>query len=279
MPAPVVPADPPEKAERNANGFGLSTNVSRARLVVFAPPSDVKATGAGCIAVPGGGFGRLADEHEGSEACEWLARQGMTAFLLLHRTPTTTHPEPNAGPVQDLHQALLTVRRRAAEWRRDPARLGVLGFSAGGQVSVIAATNAPQFPRDAENLSHKPDFLLLYPWRIYDAERRALRADIHPDAGLPPTFLAQMADDTASPPRGSTLLYLELVQRKVPAELHLYEKGATASACGGVRGGQVSDGRRDSRRGGTAPPAHQRSDRAGPPRLARPWEPRGIAGV
>lgn len=226
MPAPVVPADPPEKAEKNAAGFGLRTNISRVRLVVFRPPDGVKATGAGCIVVPGGGFGRLADEHEGSEACEWLAKSGMTAFLLLHRTPTTMHTEPNAGPVQDLQQAVLTVRQRAGEWALDPGKIGVLGFSAGGQVTLVAATNDTKFDREPGTPSHKPDFLLLlYAWRIYDAERRALRADIHPEAGLPPTFIAQMADDTASLPQGSTLLYLALVERKVPAELHLYEKG------------------------------------------------------
>ncbi|MBM3458701.1 MAG: alpha/beta hydrolase [Armatimonadetes bacterium] len=226
MPAPVVPAAPAEETAKNANGFSLRTNISRPRLVVFRPPAGVKASGAGVVVVPGGGFGRLADEHEGSEACTWLARHGAVGFLLLHRTPTTGHAEPNAGPVQDLQKAVLEVRRRAPEFGLDAGKIGVLGFSAGGQVTLVAATNRPGFPGAPEGNGHRPDFLLLaYAWRIYDPATRGLRADIRLDAGLPPTFITQMTDDAASLPQGSTLLYLELVTRKVPAELHIYEKG------------------------------------------------------
>jgi acetyl esterase/lipase len=175
--------------------------------------------------VPGGGFGRLADGHEGSEACEWLSKCGVTSFLLLHRTPTDKHPDPAVGPVQDLQKAVIEVRKRAKEFAVDPAKIGVLGFSAGGQVTAIAATNEPKFLKAATD-SAKPDFLLLlYPWRIFDAEKKSLRADIHPEAGLPPTFIAQATDDGASLPQGSTLLYLELINRKVPAELHMYATG------------------------------------------------------
>ncbi|MGV3724756.1 MAG: alpha/beta hydrolase, partial [Actinomycetota bacterium] len=135
------------------------------------------------------------------------------------------HPEPSAGPAQDLQKGVMEVRSRAAEYGLDPARIGVLGFSAGGQVALIAATNQPKF-EGAPGVSHKPDFLLaIYPYRIYDPAAKALRADIHLEAGLPPTFIAQMGDDTASLAQGSTLLYLELLNRKVPAELHIYEKG------------------------------------------------------
>lgn len=224
MPEPVVPADQPERSE-SPNGIALRYNISRPRLVVYRPPAGVKASKTGIIVVPGGGFGRLADGHEGSEACEWLAKAGVTSFLLLHRTPTDRHPEPSAGPVQDLQQGVMEVRKRAAEYGLDPARIGVLGFSAGGQVTLIAATNEPKFEH-APGISHKPDFLLaIYPYRIYDPVAKALRADIRPDAGLPPTFIAQMGDDTASLAQGSALLYLELLNRKVPAELHIYEKG------------------------------------------------------
>lgn len=224
MPDPKVPAAPAELVEKGADGTGRRTNISNPRLVAYRPPAGVKANKAGVIVVPGGGFGKLADEHEGSQACEWLAKQGMTAFLLLHRTPTTMHAEPNAGPVQDLQKGVMEVRRRAGEFGLDAAKIGVLGFSAGGQVALIAATNPPSFDRAATG--YKPDFLLaIYAWRIFDPMTKGLRADIRPDAGLPPTFIAQMGDDPSSLAQGSTLLYLELVNRKVPAELHIYEKG------------------------------------------------------
>jgi acetyl esterase/lipase len=225
MPEPVVPADVPEKSERGKDGINRRTNVSQPRLFIYEPPAGVKRTGAAVIVVPGGGLGLLADSHEGSDAAEWLAKHGIVGILLVHRTPTNKHPVPNAGPAQDLQKAIIEVRRNAEKYQVDPKKVGVLGFSAGGQVTLVAATNPRMFPGDAAE-SHKPDFLLLlYAYQIYDPATKALRADIHVDAGLPPTFIAQMGDDSGSLAQGSTLLYLELVNRKVPAELHIYEKG------------------------------------------------------
>jgi acetyl esterase/lipase len=226
MPEPVVPAEPPESVEKGADGTARRYNVSQPRLLVHEPPAGVKRTGAGVIVVPGGGFGRLADEHEGAEAAVWLAKQGIVAFQLAHRTPTSKHKEPHAGPSQDVQRAVSEVRARAAELKVDAKRIGVLGFSAGGQVTLIAATNERLFPESQAAVSHRPDFLLLiYPYKIYDPATKAIRADIRLEAGLPPTFIAQAGDDTGSLPQGSTLLYLDLINRKTPAELHIYEKG------------------------------------------------------
>jgi acetyl esterase/lipase len=225
MPEPVVPADPAEVNELGADGISRRSNISKPRLFVHLPKKDAKQSGAAIIVVPGGGFGKLADGHEGAEACQWLAGQGVVAFQLAHRTPTNKQSQPHVGPVQDLQKAVIEVRRRASEFGVDPVKIGVLGFSAGGQVTVIAATNEPTFPQNAE-VSSKPNFLLLlYPWRIYDPETKGLRREIKIDAGLPPTFIAQMGDDAGSLPQGSTLLYLELINRKIPAEIHIYEKG------------------------------------------------------
>lgn len=226
MPEPVIPADPPEKVEKKADGIQRRTNVSQPRLFVHEPPDGVKRTGAAVIVVPGGGFGVLADEHEGSEAAEWLAKNGIVGFQLAHRAPTNKHPVPNAGPAQDLQKAMIEVRRRAAEFKVDPKKVGILGFSAGGQVTLVAATNDLKFSAEGIEQSHKPDFLLLlYAYQIYDPMTKGLRADIRLDGGLPPTFIAQMGDDRGSLAQGSTLLYLELVTRNIPAEIHIYEKG------------------------------------------------------
>ena len=226
MPEPVVPANPPERIEKGPDGTARRYDVSQPRLFVHEPPAGVKRTGAAAIVVPGGGFSRLADEHEGSEACVWLAKQGIVAFQLAHRTPTTKHKEPHAGPAQDVQRAVSLVRSRAAEFKVEANRIGVLGFSAGGQVTLIAATNERLFPDPQPAPSHRPDFLLLvYAYKIYDPATQAIRADIKLAAGLPPTFIAQAGDDTGSLPQGSTLLYLDLINRKTPAELHIYEKG------------------------------------------------------
>lgn len=232
MPEPTVQSAEPERADRSSpgpEGFSLRKNVSKVRLIVFTPAED-RRTGAACVVVPGGGFGILADEHEGSEACEWLSYLGITAFLLEHRCPTNAHAEPNVGPVQDCQAAVALIRERAAEWKLDPAKIGALGFSAGGQVALVAANN-PSRVQAGLKASHKPDFLLLlYPWRIYDEARKDLRADIVIDAKMP-LFIAQAADDKSSLPQGSTLLYLKTLQERrpdqttKPPELHLYSQG------------------------------------------------------
>lgn len=226
MPQPVVPADPPELVERGKDGISRRSNVSQPRLFVFQPPAGVSKSGAGVIVVPGGGLGRLADEHEGSDACVWLAKQGVVAFQLAYRTPTNMQPEPYAGPSQDVQRSVSVVRSRAAELGIKPDKIGVLGFSAGGHATLIAASNDALYPVDKEEASHRADFLvLLYPYKIYDPATKSLVSKIRLDGGLPPSFIAQMGDDTGSIPQGSALLYLELVNRKVPAEIHIYEKG------------------------------------------------------
>ena len=184
-PAPQVAADPKEVVETAQDGTTRRTNISQPRLVHYKPPAGVKRTGAAVIVIPGGGFSRLSDQHEGWEACEWLAKQGVVSFLLLHRTPTHQQPVPNAGPIQDAQKAVSDLRRDAKKYDIDPQKIGVLGFSAGGQVAVIAATNPLTFPVKKEIPSHQPDFLLLiYAYQIYAPDKKALRPEIKLDGKL-----------------------------------------------------------------------------------------------
>lgn len=226
MPEPKVQTEQPEASIKGKDGISRRSNVSNPRLIVFKPDAGSKVSKAAIIVVPGGGFGILADEHEGSDACKWLAKNGITAFQLVHRTPTNKHTEPHAGPVQDLQKAIIEVRNNAADLNIDADKIGVLGFSAGAQVALIAATNTPNFNPIDEKSNFKPNFmLLLYPYKIFDAVTKKLRSDIRVENGLPTTFIAQTSDDTSSLPQGSTLLFLELINKKIPAELHIYERG------------------------------------------------------
>jgi acetyl esterase/lipase len=222
---------PPERAlppVPNAKSVVRVEGVTQPSVGVYPA---AKPNGTAVIICPGGGFSKLALDLEGSEVAENLNAIGVTAFVLKYRTSPAKSPDPQAGPVLDAQRTVSIVRRRAAEWGVKPDRIGLLGISAGGQVAAIAATNpghrsyAPRGDLDAA--SSRPDFLaLVYPWKIQDAADPAkLRADIHADAGAPPTFIAHAVDDPAAKIEGSFLLLQQLHAAKVPVEMHAYVKG------------------------------------------------------
>ena len=224
-PEPKVSADPPENLVKGPDGLTRRFNVSSPRLFVYQPEKNT-ATGAAIIVVPGGGFGRLADEHEGSDVCRWLTTHGILAIELAYRTPTNKHANPVEGPAQDLQQAILTVRDRAKDLNVDPARIGVIGFSAGGQTALVAMAGKAVIPLEGDIQRIRPNLaLLIYPYQVMNTDGTAIRADVDLDSGLPPVFLAQSLDDKASPPQGSAMLLMELVKRQIPTELHIYETG------------------------------------------------------
>ena len=244
VPEPRVPAEPAETVEKKADGIARRSNVSNPRVVVYdIPRADAEKLRSAVLVVPGGGFNMLASEHEGSDACRWLNEQGIVSFLVLHRVPTGKMPVPNAAPVQDIQKAVQEVRRRATEFQIDPAKIAVLGFSAGGQATLVAATNPPKFPAADPALSPRPDaLLLLYAWKIVGDGNVGLRPDVTIDGTVPPMFIAQCGDDPGSLPQGSANLYLKLVEAKVPAEIHIYEKGGHGY---GLKAGNTLPGQLD----------------------------------
>src|SRR5258708_5542581 len=206
------------------------TNIAEPRLEFYEPAAG-KKNGAAVVIVPGGGFGILASGHEGSELAEWVRERGFVAGVLQHRCPTNKLPKPWEFPAQDCQRAVSLVRAKAAELGVKPDRVGLFGFSAGGQVALIAATNDTQrlYPAadEIDRTSCRPDFLMLcYPWKILaDNSLTELKPEIHIGAGTPPTFIAQANDDPGSLAEGSTLAFLALRKGKVPAELHIYSTG------------------------------------------------------
>ena len=206
------------------------TNIAEPRLDLYEPPAE-KKNGAAVVIVPGGGFGILASGHEGADLAEWFRERGFVAGVLQHRCPTNKLPKPWEFPAQDCQRAVSLVRAKAAELGVKPDRIGLFGFSAGGQVALIAATNDEQrlYPAadDIDKTNCRSDFLMLcYPWRILaENSLTELNPEIHITAKAPPTFLAQANDDPASLAEGSTLAFLALRKAKVPAELHIYSTG------------------------------------------------------
>ncbi len=214
-------------------------------LTIYLPPAD-KANGTAVVVCPGGGYGALATGHEGKDPAEWLNRHGIAAFVLRYRLgPRYHHP----APIQDAQRALRLVRSRAKEWNLDPKRIGVWGFSAGGHLASTLATHFDQGKPDADDpidrVSCRPGFAILCypvitlrPPITHDGSRRNLLGD-RPDETLvaslcndeqvteetPPTFLFHTDEDKAVLPENSILFYQALRKKKVPVELHIYEKG------------------------------------------------------
>ena len=206
------------------------TNIAEPRLEIYEPAAD-KKNGSAVVIVPGGGFGILASGHEGADLAVWFRERGFVAGVLQHRCPTNALPKPWEFPAQDAQRALSLVRAKAAELgvRRD--RVGLFGFSAGGQVALIAATNDEQrlYPAadEIDKASCRPDFLMLcYPWKILaDDSLTELKPEVRINAKTPPTFIAQANDDPGSLAEGSVLAFLALRKAKVSSELHIYSTG------------------------------------------------------
>jgi len=204
------------------------TNVTEPRLEFYLPE---KRNGNAVIIVPGGGFGILASQHEGSELATWFRDRGFVAAVLEHRCPTNKLPKPWELPAEDTQRAVSLLRSRASEFGVQPDRIGLFGFSAGGQVALIATTNddARLYPAadDIDKVSCRPDFLMLcYAWHILaDNSLTELKPEIHISAKTPPAFIAQANDDKGSLAEGSTLAFLALRKAGIPAELHIYSTG------------------------------------------------------
>ncbi len=212
-------------------------------LTPFLPLKE-KATGAAVIVCPGGGYGHLAD-HEGGPVAEWLNSIGITAFVLKYRLgPRYHHP----APLQDAARAIRTIRAQAGEWKIDPDRIGILGFSAGGHLASTIATHFDSGKSDAsdpiERASSRPSVaILIYPVitmrdRTHAGSKKNLLGD-NPSPELiallsneeqvtketPPTFLVHTMTDTAVPAENSQMFVAALRKAGVPCELHLYERG------------------------------------------------------
>ena len=203
-------------------------NVRLPTMDVFPAKSP---NGTGVLILPGGGFSYVVPNLEGSEAAEWLNRHGVTAFVLRYRTKEVAAKtgEPFwKRPAQDTQRALRLIRSRAKEWKLETNRIGLLAFSAGGQVGAIVHSTRQSLyeSQDAvDEISAKPAFsMLVYPWRCLDTESGDLMAPIRITNKCGPTFIVHTHDD-GSTAVGAAKLYIALKQNKVPAELHIYQNG------------------------------------------------------
>lgn len=204
-------------------------NVAVPQAHVYLAPQDQR-NGTAMVICPGGGFNILAWDLEGTEVAEWLNTMGVTGIVLKYRVPTRNRKPPVwEAPVQDAQRALSLARHRSTEWGINTERLGILGFSAGGQTAGMAAIKNGEriysATDDIDKASCRPEFaVLIYPWGMVDTATGQLREDIRLTKDHPPMFLAHAQDDGVIP-ENSVMLFLALKKAGVPAELHVYDAG------------------------------------------------------
>lgn len=240
------PAANTEKSEIRDNGTQIISNISIPTLTLFLPPKAT-ATKVAVIICPGGGYHINAMKHEGTDVAKKLNEWGVAAFVLKYRIPNDeTMVNKEIGPLQDAQQAIRMVRQNAAKWNVDPGKIGVMGFSAGGHLAATAATHFKKpVIADAGNVNLRPDFLVLgYPVISFmdnightgsrdnllgksPSKEKILEYsnEYQVTSETPPTFLIHAGDDKGVMPANSIVFYESLLKNKVPAELHIYERG------------------------------------------------------
>lgn len=204
-------------------------NVSTPMLTVYSPTKETN-TGAAVMVCPGGGYNILAYDLEGIEVCQWLNSIGVTGVLLKYRVPRAEQEGRPIEPLQDAQRGLKLIRAHAKEWGIDPQRIGVLGFSAGGNLAARLSTNYARQTYEKNDVveaqSCRPDFaILIYPAYLFDKDSNELTAnDLPITTETSPTFMAMAFDDRVGPE--NVLRYaMALKKVEVPTELHLYPTG------------------------------------------------------
>ncbi|WP_068134569.1 alpha/beta hydrolase [Roseimaritima ulvae] len=204
------------------------TDVTKPMITVYRPEKQDPARSV-VIVAPGGGYNILAYNHEGSEICEWLNSIGVTAVLLKYRVPRRPDVEPHAVPLLDAQRAVRTVRANAEKWNIDSDKIGMLGFSAGGHLTVMTGVHGDdtvaQPADDIDKQSARINFMIpIYPAYLLNKETQQLETSIKVDKDFPPAFIAITYDD-AERAVGAAQLLIAMKSVNVPCELHVYRNG------------------------------------------------------
>ena len=223
-------------------------------LTVFTPQGA--GNGSAVIVFPGGGYNALASIHEGRQVADWFTQLGFRAFILSYRLSRNGYLLP--VPLIDARRAVQTVRGRAQDYHIDPNRIVVIGFSAGGHLAALAATQPvpgnPESDDPIDRVSSRPDFLVLgYPWigaissdtshlsyckqfNVMDrceALRVAYSPDLFVTKDTPPTFLFHTFNDQTVPVEQGLRFYEALIKAGVQSEMHIFANGPHGVGFGG----------------------------------------------
>lgn len=221
-------------------------NITQPTLTAFLPDTD-KSTGTSVIICPGGGYIVVAITHEGFQIAEAFQKMGVAAFVLRYRLPSDqTMVDKNVGPLQDAQRAIQIVKTNAKQWNLDTAKVGIIGFSAGGHLASSVGTH---FQRDyisnKQGISFRPAFMILgYPVISFadslthmgsrnnligknpsPEKIKEYSNELQVTANTPPTFIFQAENDATVKVENSLIFYQALRKNKVQAEMLIYPKG------------------------------------------------------
>lgn len=247
--------DPPNYRETGEVTIFDTTDIVRVRnvqkpdIAVFLP-SKKNSTGEAVVICPGGGYGILAYDWEGSDIARWLNSEGIAAFVLKYRLPgAKSNIIPHKSPLMDAQRAMRLVRFHADKWNIDPGKVGVMGFSAGGHLASTLSTHFdsgdPTNDDPVERESCRPDFsILVYPVISFTKEythagsRENLLGkyadpqlaehfsnELQVSEETPPAILIHSGDDDAVPVENSMVYYHALQKSGINSELHIYPYG------------------------------------------------------
>lgn len=259
---PLWPGLPPLQAESNEQehvvqqGIQRISNVQTPSIEVYLPTQQI-ATGEAVLIFPGGGYGILAYDWEGTDFAKWLNSQGIAGIVVKYRLPLSTSlTDPKEVPLLDAQRAIRLVRQHAEAWHINPNQVGIMGFSAGGHLAATLSTSyTHQVARETDAidlLSARPDFsILVYPVISFrdaithgGSRKNLIGEPANPElvqrfsnelqvtANTPPTFLVHAQDDKAVPLENSLLFYQALHAKGVKASLHIYPTGGHGFAFG-----------------------------------------------
>ena len=252
---PLWQGDPPNYRETGEVTIWDTADIVRVRnvhkpdIAVFLPLKK-NATGEAVVICPGGGYGILAYDWEGSDIARWLNSRGIAAFVLKYRLPgSKSNIVPHKSPILDAQRAMRIVRSNAVVWNIDPGKIGIMGFSAGGHLASTLSTHYDagdsSNPDPVEQVSCKPDFsVLVYPVISFtedfqhsgsrinllgkDADEELVKYysnELQVNKDTPPAILIHSDDDKGVPVENSIAYYKALRANNVSSELHIYPYG------------------------------------------------------
>uniref|UniRef100_UPI004047A4C1 alpha/beta hydrolase n=1 Tax=Algoriphagus sp. TaxID=1872435 RepID=UPI004047A4C1 len=256
------PGLPPLQKESNLQeqavqqGIVRISNVQIPSIEVYLPTKQ-SATGEAVLIFPGGGYGILAYDWEGTDFAKWLNAHRIAGIVVKYRLPISTSlTDPKEVPLLDAQRAIRLVRQNAEDWNINPSKVGIMGFSAGGHLAATLSTSFAHellLEKDAiDTLPARPDFsILVYPVisfrdaAAHSGSRKNLLGDqasselvdrfsneLQVTTDTPPTFLVHAQDDKGVPLQNSLLYFQALHANGVNAALHIYPTGGHGFAFG-----------------------------------------------